>query len=113
MSNRYWFGDGNGETYAGTYLDFDLFVSWLREPQPTVHVMNQNMYISWRKSQVRQNDSGRPRAAVIGEHQQPWAYPRPRLFFVSYMGIQYAIVEQSADDAMSMVEGTERYQAWT
>lgn len=37
-----------------------------------------------------------------------WRYPRPGLFFVEFRGVQYAVVEQSSDDALNIVEHARR-----
>lgn len=110
MSDLRYFGDGGG-LYAGTYVDLDQF----REPPPPVPIMNWNMWECYRESLRSARlrlDERRPQAKVINGDEHSWAYSRPRLFFVEYMGIQYAIIEYSSDDAMNIVEYSERYQQW-
>lgn len=95
------------------FIDLDDF----RHPLPPVPIMNRNMWECYRESLRRSwlsLDVDRPRANVIDHEREryEWCYPAPRLFFVEYRGVQYAIIEHSADDAISIVEYSERYQAW-
>jgi hypothetical protein len=124
MADLRYCGDGHGN-YAGTYIDMDDFKTpnppmseecarFLREqePAPRLQVMDQPTFILRHKRYRAAMNVDRPRANVIDDEGSRWAYPKLRLFFVEYRGTQYAIIEQTADDAMSIVEAAERYQAW-
>jgi hypothetical protein len=124
MADLRYCGDGHGN-YAGTYIDMDdlktpntpmseecaRFLSG-QELAQRPQVMDRPTFILLCKRYRDAMDIDRPRANVIDDEGSRWAYPKLRLFFVEYRGTQYAIIEQTADDAMSIVEAAERYQAW-